>query len=206
MAYAPPIQLSTAISDAVLALVSIAAALPVLKGTNPSRRFAGVCLLFIGLTAGIGAARFGGAHVAVVHDSMSWTSKMIVLPALGAAFVALSYGLRIIRPYWYGVSLVFAAVGYGLPAKWGLLPGVSAMACIFWVSARHFRSARPVAVSAGLGAGLMMLVGLVVGTQGYWGPVPRVDLFHYGLAVAHLLFAYALVGLPSPMKDATAEG
>lgn len=136
--------------------------------------------------------------MALIHDAMSWTSKMMVLPGLGLAFVALSYGRQVIRPYWYGVSLVFGAIGYGLPPQWGLLPGVFAMVCVFWVSVRHARNATPIAVAAASGATLMMLMGLVVGTQGQWGPVPRIDLFHCGLALAHILFAYALVGLDRP--------
>ena len=201
MLYAPAIQLSTTLSDAVLAAVTLGAALPALVRRDPTRRFGGVCLLFVGLTAGVGALRFAGFDVALFHDSMSWTSRMIALPALGAVFVAASMGRAVIRPYWYLLCLGLGGLAWALPAAWALLPGVLAMLLILAVAARHLRRAPRVAGALALGVAAVSLAGLVIGTEGRWAGLLRVDLFHYALAVGHAALAYGLVTLdPAPSK------
>lgn len=195
MLYAARIQLSTTISDAVLALVTILAALPVLVRTDPTRRFGAVCLLFIGLTAGVGAFRFAGFEVGLFHSSMAWTSRLIALPALGPVFVALSMGRAVIKPYWYALSLGLGGLGWALPVAWGLLPGVVAMLLILGVAARHVGAAPRVAAGLVFGVAAVSGAGLVIGTEGTWAGLPRVDLFHYALAVGHVAFAYGLAAL-----------
>lgn len=189
------IQLSTTISDAALALVTVAAAVPALLTRNPTRRFAGVCLLFVGLTAGVGAARFAGLDVALFHDSMSWTSRMIAVPALGAVFVALSLGREVIKPYWYALSLMLGGLGWALPQNYLLLPGVVAMLLILGVALRHYREAPRASLAAIFGVVAVSLAGLVIGTRGEWAGILRVDLFHYVLALGHAGLGYALYTL-----------
>jgi len=185
--------------------VTLGAALPVLLAANPTRRFAGVCVAFVGLTAGVGAARYAGFDVALVHDSMSWTSRMIAVPALGPAFVALLWGRKIIKPYWYGLSLLLGGIGWALPPDYALVPGVVAMLLILGVAARTYARAPKVALAAGLGVLAVSLAGLLIGTRGQWAGLLRIDLFHYALAVGHAALGYALWGLAREPVAAEAQ-
>ncbi|CAN0595457.1 unnamed protein product [Laminaria digitata] len=120
---------------------------------------------------------------------------MIAVPALGPAFLALLWGRKIIKPYWYGLSLLLGAVGWALPPDYALAPGVVAMLLILGVAARHYVQAPKVALAAVVGVLAVSLAGLLIGTRGQWGGLLRIDLFHYALAVGHAGFGYALWGL-----------
>ena len=40
--------------------------------------------------------------------------------------------------------------------------------------------------------------GLLIGTEGQWGPLPRVDWYHLALTAANLGFGWALSGMTKP--------
>ena len=71
---------------------------------------------------------------------------------------------------------------------WDKLNHFSAFATLMvfaaWSWPRHW----PLTVA---GAALFALVGLLVGTRGVWMGIPRVDLYHLGLAAAVLLWLRA---------------
>ena len=50
---------------------------------------------------------------------------------------------------------------------------------------------------------LTALAGLLIGTEGRWGPLPRVDWYHLALTVANLGSGWALVRTVSPVRAAT---
>ena len=185
-------MISTVISDGALALITLASALPLLRSRNPSRTFGAAILIFIGLTAAVGAMRFAGMNVALFHDSMTWTSKMIAVPLLGGVFAALGLGKRVIRPFWLMAGIALGGLGWALPQSLSVLPSALGMLLILVFCARLFRT-EPKASAAGcVGVALYLVMGLVIGTKGrLWG-IARVDLFHYGLAFAHPLLAYAM--------------
>ncbi len=189
----PGIQLSTVISDGVFAAVTFVCAVKLISKRNVTRTFGAACMLFVGIAAAFGAARYGGADVIVYHESLSWTARMIAIPVMGAVSCALAFGWRLPRYGWYAVGLVFGAAGWLLPLRLGVLPSAAGMALFLLGAARVSRVDRRSAIFVVVGVALYLVAGLVVGTHGAYGPVQRVDVFHVMLTIAHPLFTSAMI-------------
>lgn len=187
-------MMSTVISDGVLALVTFACAIPLLifGGKNPTRTFGAACFSFIGLTAAFGAARYAGANVELFHTSMAWTSKMIAVPLLGFVFVALVLDRKLIRPIWYGLGLVLGLIGWLLPPEFAVGPGAAGMGLTLVGAVLLKERDRTAAGVTAAGVAVYIAAGMVIGTKGDWGGIPRVDLFHYALALAHPALAFGM--------------
>lgn len=185
--------LSTAVSDAILAVTSIGAALLLVRARRAAIRLGGACLLFLGMSAAVGAARFAGADLAPIHGAMAWTGRMLVLPLFAAAFVLTAFRVRAGRIIWYAVAAVLAVLSFVIPHSLRSLPGAIGMIAVVVAGAR----ALPRDMAAGLlaigGAAIYMIAGLAVGTDGTIGAVQRVDIFHYSLAAANPMLAAGLV-------------
>lgn len=124
---------------------------------------------------------------------MTWTSQHIAVPVLGAAFLALALGRRIPRPIWYLVSAAFGLVGWWLTPRYSVVPGVVGMALILAAGALAARHDRRVTIAAVAGVILYLVAGLAIGTKGTIGPLKRIDVFHYLLAVAHPILAWGMI-------------
>lgn len=188
-------QLSTVVSDGLLALVTTACAARLISRRDTNRTFAAACLFFIALAAAFGAARYGGADVVRYHEALSWTARVIAVPMLGAVFLVSTFGRRLPRYGWYGISALFGAAGYLLPRELGVVPGAVGMLLFLIGAARVWREDARSAQLVVVGVALTLLAGLVVGTNGAYGPVPRVDVFHALLMGANVAFTVAIAAI-----------
>ncbi|HEY4079443.1 MAG TPA: hypothetical protein VGM81_02000 [Burkholderiaceae bacterium] len=132
----------------------------------------------IGLAAQLGAVVYAGVQAAVApHDTATFLAARLGLLLIAAR------GLRDAR-WAVGVALV-CGVALLAPSPADLAISVLALVAIAWKGrSRHW-------LLAIAGAVLFALVGLLVGGPGEWLGIPRVDLYHLGLAAALLLWLRA---------------
>lgn len=145
------------------------------------------------MTAAVGAARYAGADLAPIHGAMAWTSRMLVVPLFAASFVLAAFQIRAGRAVWYAVAATLALLSFFIPPSLRSVPGSLGMVAILVSGARAFPRDGVAALLAWGGAAIYAVAGLVVGTEGRIGSVPRMDIFHYALAAAHPMLAAALL-------------
>jgi hypothetical protein len=189
-------QLSTAISDGVLAAATILAAVLLARA---GLRWCAAWMTAIALAAIVGALRFSGAaDVTPLHAALSSFAAVVAFPSFCWAMMR---SLQLGRDLGAGESLLIAAVLNLLllvaaPAEVATAVGALALA-VALVGARrlYVQQRRGAALTVGWAVALYAIAGLWVGTFGTIGPLLRVDAYHYLLAVANLLFAFALAPL-----------
>lgn len=135
--------------------------------------------LLIGAAALLGAFNYAGfEQVKPWHQSVSGVSGKLAL-VLIAAGGALSGWRR------HLLVLLFAVVMLLVPSQLVLIGNLLALLLIVW----NGRSRWLLAVA---GCVLFVVAGLLVGTQGVWQGIARVDLFHLTLALAVVCWALVL--------------
>lgn len=188
---------STVLSDALLSAVAFAGAILLARARVRNAAFLAGALGFFGLTAAFGSARFAGLGTDALHESGTWTCRWIALPLFSVAFAATGMQRKLPRPAWYGVGIVLAGLGYWRPMTFGTvaeavtLLGLVTGAAALWPRGKA-RSGLAVA-----GIALIALAGLLIGTQGEWLGLPRVDWFHFALAGGYGAVAASLL-VPDP--------
>ncbi|MBB2493644.1 hypothetical protein [Aquipseudomonas ullengensis] len=202
-------QYSTAFSDGVLVLACLASAW-VLRRAFQGQALQRALLLGFGLPA---LAAFCGVMRYAIdpgwgpqHSAFSQMSSYLGLPLLGLAATSLSLGKTWSRAT--GTLAVLGLVGFLLAAQWlqveptyRLLLNLLTLLLIAFAGLRHWQRLGPPAAALAV-VGLFAVAGLVVGTQGFIGPLRRVDLFHALLTLAYPLLAWLLLSLRT---DARAE-
>ncbi|MFI8745470.1 hypothetical protein ACIGKL_09955 [Pseudomonas sp. NPDC077186] len=206
-------QYSTALSDGVLALACLACALVIGKARKhygeadqPALFCALLGFLLPAAAAAVGVVRYGfdpgwqGAHL-----WLSQASSFLALPLLGAAALALGRGWAWSRPNWGRIVLglcaffeLFRQMGY--LEDYRLALNLATLALILYAGALQWPRCAPPAVAAAV-VGLFLLAGLAVGTEGFIGPLRRVDLFHGLLTPAYPLLAWLLLSLPGSARQ-----
>lgn len=206
-------QYSTALSDGVLALACLACALVIGKARKhygeadqPALFCALLGFLLPAAAASVGALRYGfepgwqGAHL-----WLSQASSFLALPLLGAAALALGRGWAWSRPNWGRIVLglcaffeLFRQMGY--LEDYRLALNLATLALILYAGALQWPRRAPPAVASAV-VGLFLLAGLAVGTEGFIGPLRRVDLFHGLLTPAYPLLAWLLLSLPGSARQ-----
>ncbi len=198
-------QYSTAASDALLALACLASVLGIWRsrrwGEKPLRgTWLAViaALLVTGVTAAVGVLHFGvNESWQPLHARLSQASSLLALPALGVAALTLVRGWHWQRLGWCWViislSVLFeGAKRWGLLGSYTLLLNLVTLLMLLYAGVTQGGKALPAAVVA---VTLFIVAGLMVGTQGNFGPLLRVDLFHGLLSVAYPLLAWLLLHL-----------
>lgn len=195
-------QYSTALSDGLLALACLASLLwlrPHFAGQPLLRAL----LLGFGLTttaAACGVVRYGlEPGWMEIHRSFSQLSGALGLPLLGLAALCLSRGNGWGRPTWTGlviglVALLIGARWLGVDAGYRLGLNLVSLLLIVYAGLARWPARQPGLLSLGVVA-LFLIAGLVVGTEGFIGPLRRVDLFHALLTLAYPLLAWLLLSL-----------
>lgn len=198
---------STAASDALLALACLASVLGIWRsqrwGEKPLRAtwvMVMAALLLTGATAVVGVLHFG-VHESwqPLHAKLSQASSLLALPVFGVAAVTLVRGLHWQRLGWCWViislSVLFeGAKRLGVLGSYTLLLNLATLLMVLYAGITQGGKALPASAGA---VALFIVAGLVVGTQGNFGPVLRVDLFHGLLSVAYPLLAWLLLHLYS---------
>ncbi|WP_052080978.1 hypothetical protein [Pseudomonas sp. ML96] len=201
-------QYSTAISDGILALACLASLFwlrPAFRGQPVLRAL----LLGFGLTATAalcGAVRYGLDPSWIdKHRSFTQLSAALGLPLLGLAAFALSRGLAWTRSIWTVwllvlVGLFIGARVLGVDQHYRLLLNLATLLLILYAGLSRWPQLRPGLQAIGV-VGLFLVAGLAVGTEGFIGPLRRVDLFHALLTPAYPLLAWLLMVLRAPVRE-----
>lgn len=195
-------QYSTAFSDAVLALACLASLLwlrPAFTGQPVLRAL----LLGFGLTATAalcGAVRYGLDPSWIdKHRSFTQLSAALGLPLLGLAAFALSRGMAWSRSIWTVwllvlVGLFIGARVLGVDQHYRLALSLVTLLLILYAGLSQWPQRQPGLAAIGVVA-LFLVAGLAIGTEGFIGPLRRVDLFHALLTPAYPLLAWLLLRL-----------
>lgn len=146
----------------------------------------------VGLAAGLGALRYAGVDVAGAHAFASGVASAVGVPLVGVAWLARGWGAPPRALVGSGALLVGSwvvtwTVGVGW---WSTLVGAVAMLAVLAAALR--RRGRALVWGA-LGALATVVAGLGIGTEGAWGSLLRVDLFHLVLAGANGALAVGLL-------------
>lgn len=201
-------QYSTALSDGLLAIACAASVLWIgrargrySEGDQPALFCALLGFLLPAAAASVGVIRYGfDPSWQAAHLWLSQASSFLGLPLLGATALALGRGWVWSRPNWGRIVLGLCAFfelfrQFGHLEEYRLVLNLASLAAIAYAGAVQSPRRGPVVASL-LIIGLFLLAGVVVGSEGWLGPVRRVDLFHGILAPAYLLLAWLLLALP----------
>ncbi|TGJ98829.1 hypothetical protein EHQ53_11500 [Leptospira langatensis] len=191
-------QISTAISDLVLAVSATWAGLRALssaKGSLPKR--GGAWGLFaVAAGAFLGVIFFlGGDWITGIYRFVVQFAGTVGIPWIGIAFFSIGYS-KVSARNWYVLSAALAVL-FILDSLYALGPystaiGAVAFVTVLVVSIQKYKGSHKTAALYGIaGALLFILGGLVIGTVGQIAGIPRVDIFHYVLAVAVYCLGYS---------------
>ncbi|MGE8500234.1 MAG: hypothetical protein ACN6O6_22265 [Pseudomonas sp.] len=202
-------QYSTALSDGILALACLACVIAIGRARRHYTE-ADQPVLFcalLGFLMPAAAAAAGTVRYALnpdwleAHLWLSQASTFLALPLLGLTALVLGRSWVWSRPNWGRVILglcVFFEVFRQMNVldDYRLLLSVGALLLILYAGIVQWPRRLP--ALAGLAAvGLFLVAGLAVGTEGFIGPMRRVDLFHALLTLAYPLIAWLLLTLPA---------
>jgi hypothetical protein len=210
-------QYSTALSDGVLALACLACAIAIGKARKhyeeadqPALFCALLGFLLPTAAAAVGVVRFGiDPSVLAAHQWLSQASSFLGLPLLGAAALALGRGWQWSRANWGRILLGLCAFfelfrQMNQLENYRLLLNLTTLLLIIYAGAVQWPRRTPLLAAITV-VGLFLLAGLAVGTQGFIGPLRRVDLFHALLTPAYALLAWLLLSLPGSAKRGRTE-
>ncbi len=192
-------QLSTAISDLVLALVATWVGLGLrssAKGNVP-KTGAAWGLFSIALGAYLGVVFFlGGVWISPVYRPVVQFAGEVGVPWIGIGFFAAGFG-KVDKKTWTlltGILLVLFVLDFVLSlGQYSTAIGAVALITALIVSIRKYGKSKTPALYGILGSLLFMLAGLVIGTSGTSAVgIPNVDIFHYVLAIASYSLGYSL--------------
>jgi hypothetical protein len=195
-------QFNHALSDTAVVLTAGAALTALLRLRTPATRTslsaAALAFAAIAAAAAVGVLRFLGLDsLADLHSALTGLATCTAMPTLGAAALVLSRGRSGGAAGWrlWIGALLIGYVASTLSASrgtYGLVIGALGTLAILYAGARFVQIDRRGGALLLGGAGLVLVAGLAIGTEGELGPFARLDLFHYLLAVANLGLAAGL--------------
>lgn len=201
-------QYSTAFSDGLLAIACAACVLWIGRargrygeGDQPALFCALLGFLLPAAAASVGVIRYGfDPSWQAAHLWLSQASSFLGLPLLGATALALGRGWVWSRPNWGRILLGLCAFfelfrQFGHLEEYRLALNLASLAAIAYAGAVQWPR-RAAVIAGALVVGLFLLAGVAVGSEGWLGPVRRIDLFHVILAPAYPLLAWLLLTLP----------
>ena len=201
-------QYSTALSDGILALACLASAFALVqagKAFTDGERPAWFCAL-LGVLIPAAAALCGMVRFSFdpswreIHSLLSQAGTFLALPLVALAVFAFARGATWSRAGWdrliIGLCVFFElARRFGVTAEYRLLLSLAAFALILLAGLGRLPE-QPLPLLAALAViGLFLVAGLAVGTDGFIGPLRRVDLFHALLTPAYPLMTWLLLHL-----------
>jgi hypothetical protein len=206
-------QYSSVLSVGILALACLACVIAIgkaRKGYGEADQPALFCAL-LGFLLAAAAASVGVMHYAAdpswqaAHLWLSQASSFLGLPLLGVAALTLGRGWAWSRPNWGRVVLGLCAFfelfrQMNLLEDYRLLLNLATLLLIVYAGAIQWPRRTP-AYAATAAVGLFLLATLVVGSDGFIGPLRRIDLLHALLTPAYPLLAWLLLTLPGHAED-----
>ncbi|GAB1603173.1 uncharacterized protein LOC115221465 [Argonauta hians] len=182
-------QLSTAVSDLFLAASAYFVAIS-LKDLNV---IAALGIFIQGMAASIGVFRFSMSKpyndITRAHTLFSLIATMVGIPLLSVGF-CLHYRFSVLS--WIISSICFLAVTFSFFMDMPVIRSISeataslALITIIVLSLYHNN------MLALLGCIIFIFSGLVIGVDGSWFGIPRIDLLHYVLIFGNLAFYKSL--------------
>ena len=201
-------QYSTAFSDGLLAIACAACVWWIGRargrygeGDQPALFCALLGFLLPAAAASVGVIRYGfDPSWQAAHLWLSQASSFLGLPLLGATALALGRGRVWSRPTWGRILLGLCAFfelfrQFGHLEEYRLALNLASLATIAYAGAVQWPRRGPV-IAGALIVGLFLLAGVAVGSEGWLGPLRRIDLFHGLLTPAYPLLAWLLLALP----------
>ena len=207
-------QYSTALSDGALALACLICVVQLGKryaGAQPEQRPRWFCILLgfalPAAAAAVGVVRFGLLpELGELHGWLSRASSFLGLPLLGLAALSLGRNWQWQGPTWGRLLLGLCAFFElfrqldRLDEYWLFLQ-LSSLLLLLYGGLLRWPQRRPLVLALGA-SGLLVFAGLVVGTDGFLGPVRRIDLFHALLTPAYPLLAWLMIDLTDTQSRA----
>ena len=189
-------QLSTSVSDAVLAVSALHASWRLLGSS-----LCGVVAFFlVGAAAACGVYRFAqktpSNETMTLHEYLSWFATVVGMSYLAAAYyrqedisifanlhVALAFALVLTKRHLSEKACQLATE---------LISGIGLISVLLFSIFKF----NPYGI---IGAALYMTASLVIKTEGYLYGIRRVDVFHYMLAVANVSLLLGLSQVSTPV-------
>ncbi len=188
---------STAVSDTVLALVAIFGSSLFMQ--TEMNGTAGIGFLLTGLAALFGTVRFGlWPQVRVFHEFLSALAGNVGVPLIAVAFYHHSLPLPGLILIGSLVALTLLHILFTVIISfplYGIIIGSIAMLAIIVAGILVIWENTVAGIFSIAGSILIAVAGLLIKTEGEWGSMRRVDIFHYALAVAYVLLIIALRGV-----------
>jgi hypothetical protein len=206
-------QYSTALTGGMLALTCLACAAAIgkaRKGYGEADQPALFCAL-LGFLLAAAAVAAGTMRYATdpswqaAHLWLSQASSFLGLPLLGVAALTLGHGWAWSRPNWGRVVLGLCAFfelfrQMNLLDDYRLLLNLATLLLIVYAGAVQWPRRTPASAAMAV-VGLFLLATLTVGSDGFIGPLRRIDLLHALLTPAYPLLAWLLLTLPGHAED-----
>lgn len=160
-----------------------------------SHVYATISFVIIAVAALAGAARFGGSrqpsNLVFIHKNLFWLVDAVAVP-----LIVVSY---LMKANIDKAAIAFIVAIALLPVMW-LVSDKSTLSKITWIVDGSslagclivcaFIKYSPYGLT---GIGLYAVAGILVTSEGYYGSVPRIDVFHYLLVIGNLAFTFGLL-------------
>ena len=194
---------SIIISDGVLSSVAFYIAFQLFRSKQSFAKVAATGILIIGLTSFIGFINHFGVHEAAPFGKFfGGLSNFLGVPLIGLAFAMLVLKNKklssLLISLFLTIYIVFTYF-YSLPTFPMILGSIS-MITIIAVSISKIRENSTFSTVGIIGATLIIIAGLVIGTEGKIGSFLRLDLYHYMIAGALVCFGNGLVTISPQQK------
>jgi PTS system glucitol/sorbitol-specific IIB component len=192
-------QINTAISDLVLAIVSFWVGIKFLNAKRLSLKGSGWGLLSISAGAFLGVIYFlDYKSIEPIYRPIVQFAGIVGVPWIGIGFFDLALK-RIIDKSWLVASLILC-IGFFLDFFIGLglystIIGAISFIVIIVSCLQFYKSQTKNATQGILGSLLFILAGLVIGTKGSMYGIQNVDIFHYMISIACYLLGSSLMNL-----------
>lgn len=187
---------SIIISDGVLSSVAFYTAFQLFRSGPSFAKVAATGILIIGLASFIGFINhFGIPQTAPFGSFFGGLSNFLGVPFIGLSFAMLSIKNKKLPTLLIALFIVIYVIFtyfYSLPILPTVLGSIS-MLTIITVSISKARENSTFSILGILGAILIIMAGLFIGTEGKIGSFLRLDLYHYAITGALICFGKALV-------------
>jgi hypothetical protein len=153
-------------------------------------------LSFVGIAAALGALLFAGVMaVDASHAAITQWAALAGFPAFGGFALWRRFRGEPAWPIALLVVLILGLLGLWLATPaYAMAIGSAGLFCLLLVALAQLKTAPRSSVVVFASCLLTVLAGLLIGTEGHWGPLPRVDWYHLALTAANLGFGWGLSG------------